>query len=79
MFSRRQRIALLAAGALVTGLFAPVALAAPAYAAPVCDLGDFEIDGNLTEQDCPPGFDDWLMDGIGYNSTEQGGTYSASS
>jgi hypothetical protein len=79
VFSRRQRIALLAAGALVTGLFAPVALAAPAFAAPVCDLGDFEIDGNLTEQDCPPGFDDWLTPGIGFNSTEQGGTYSASS
>ena len=46
MFSRRQRVALLAAGALVTGLFAPVALAAPAYAAEDCDLGGFEIDGD---------------------------------
>ncbi|WP_022893694.1 prealbumin-like fold domain-containing protein [Agromyces subbeticus] len=79
MFSRRQRTALLAAGALVAGLFAPVALAAPAYADPLCDLGDFEIDGNLTELDCETGFDDWDTPGIGFNSTEQGGTYSASS
>ncbi|RXZ68274.1 prealbumin-like fold domain-containing protein [Agromyces albus] len=79
MFSRRQRTALLAAGALVAGLFAPVAFAAPAYADPLCDLGDFEIDGNLTEQDCGDGFDDWLTPDIGFTSTEQGGTYSASS
>ncbi|MBT2517472.1 hypothetical protein J7E29_08515 [Streptomyces sp. ISL-90] len=77
MFSRRQRTALLAAGALITGLFAPVAFAAPAHAAVVCDVGDFEIDGNTTPEDCPPGFDDW--GNVPYDSTTQGGTYSASS
>ncbi|MBT2517471.1 hypothetical protein J7E29_08510 [Streptomyces sp. ISL-90] len=77
MVSRRQRTALLAAGALVAGLIAPVALAAPAYAAVTCDVGGFEIDGNVIAEDCAPGFDDW--DNVAYASTTQGGTYSASS
>jgi Prealbumin-like fold domain len=73
---RRRRTALLAAGALVAGLFAPVALAAPAYAAPNCDLGGFEIDGD-TPVNCPPGEDDWAS--VDYATTDQGGTYSSSS
>ena len=77
--SRRKSGAVVAIFALLAAVFNPLVVAGPALAAPVCDLGDFEIDGNLTEQDCPPGFDDWLTPGIGFNSTEQGGTYSASS
>ena len=77
--SRRKSGAVVAIFALLAAVFTPLVVAGPALAAPVCDLGDFEIDGNLTEQDCPPGFDDWLTPGIGFNSTEQGGTYSASS
>jgi hypothetical protein len=78
VFSRRQRTALLAVGALVAGLFAPIALAAPAYAAEDCDLGGFEIDGDMPEDNCGAGFDDWDTPGIGYNTTDQGGTYSPS-
>ncbi|MBM7829497.1 hypothetical protein JOE59_000202 [Agromyces cerinus] len=76
MFSRRQRTALLASGALLAGLLTPFAVAAPAYAAEDCDLGGFEIDGDKPVN-CPPGVLDW--DNVDFDSTTQGGTYSASS
>ena len=76
MFSRRQRTALLASGALLAGLLAPFAVAAPAAAAENCDLGGFEIDGDKPVN-CPPGVLDW--DNVDFESTTQGGTYSAAS
>lgn len=74
MFSRRQRTALLASGALLAGLLTPFAVAAPAYAAPDCDLGGFEIDGDLPVN-CPPGVEDW--DNVPFATTDTVGTYSA--
>ncbi|RXZ68266.1 prealbumin-like fold domain-containing protein [Agromyces albus] len=75
--SRRKGGALVAITALLAALFTPLLVASPASAAVVCDVGDFEIDGNLTPEDCPPGFDDW--GNVPFDSTTQGGTYSASS
>ncbi len=40
--------------------------------------GNFEIDGDMTQQTCSPGADDWNTPNIGVQSTTQGGTYSTS-
>src|SRR5215467_11530450 len=37
--------------------------------------GNFEIDGDMTQQTCSPGADDWDTPNIGVQSTTQGGTY----
>ncbi|MBM7829504.1 type II secretory pathway pseudopilin PulG [Agromyces cerinus] len=75
MFSRKSVVAV-AISALLTALLSPVLLVSPATAAPDCDLGGFEIDGDKPVN-CPPGVLDW--DNVDFDSTTQGGTYSASS
>lgn len=74
--SGRKGGAFVAISALLAALFTPLLVASPASAAPDCDLGGFEIDGDLPVN-CPPGIDDW--NSVDFASTEQGGTYSASS
>ncbi len=75
MLSRKGGV-VVAISALLTALLSPIALASPAAAAPDCDLGGFEIDGDKPVN-CPPGVLDW--DNVDFDSTTQGGTYSASS
>ncbi|MGY2876747.1 putative repeat protein (TIGR01451 family)/LPXTG-motif cell wall-anchored protein [Marmoricola sp. URHA0025 HA25] len=65
-------IAAFAAALLLVG-----ANVVPAQAAPVpCPVpGSFEIDGDMTEQTCNPGADDWNTPSLTVAQTTQGGTY----
>ena len=65
MFSRKGGV-VVAISALLAALFSPIALASPAAAAPDCDLGGFEIDGDKPVN-CPPGVLDW--DNVDFEST----------
>jgi uncharacterized repeat protein (TIGR01451 family) len=71
----RRAFSILTAALLVGA--ALVWVAGPAQAASPCPIpANFEIDGDMSEQTCDPGKDDWNTSGIGVQSTTQGGTYS---
>jgi uncharacterized repeat protein (TIGR01451 family) len=65
------------AATLVTAAsFGVIFVAASGAAPPTCPTpGNFEIDGNILQQTCTPGADDWNTPNIGVQSTTQGGTY----
>ncbi len=75
-----RRLWLVGATLVVAAAFGVVFVAASGAAPPSpCPIpGNFEIDGDMTQQTCSPGADDWNTPNIGVQSTTQGGTYSTS-
>src|ERR1700745_3969614 len=76
---RNRGLWVLAATVLVLATFGVVFVASSGAVNPPCPIpGNFEIDGDMTQQTCSPGADDWNTPNIGVQSTTQGGTYSTS-
>lgn len=73
--AQKQTDAILAPSAIA--LAAPAPVIAPLVAS-TCDFAGFEIDGNLTAGDCPPGGMDWNTPGLGVTQTGSTGTYGSS-
>jgi uncharacterized repeat protein (TIGR01451 family) len=64
---------------LAAAAFGVIFVAASGAAPSPCPIpGNFEIDGDMTQQTCAPGADDWNTPNIGVQATTQGGTYSTS-
>src|SRR5579862_5196882 len=75
-----RRFWLLGATLVAAAAFGIVFVAASGAAPNSCPIpGNFEIDGDMTQQTCTPtGADDWSTPNIGVKSTTQEGTYSTS-
>ena len=74
-----RRLWLVGATLVAAASFGVIFIAASGAAPLPCPHpGNFEIDGDMTQQTCSPGFDDWNTPNIGVQSTTQGGTYSTS-
>ena len=74
-----RRIWLVGATLVAVAAFGVFFVAASGAAPSPCPIpGNFEIDGDMTQQTCSPGADDWNTPNIGVQSTTQGGTYSTS-
>jgi hypothetical protein len=77
-FRRGRGRGLWAVGAtlVVAAAFGVIFVASSGAAPSPCPIpGNFEIDGDMTQQTCSPGADDWNTPNIGVQSTTQGGTY----
>ena len=73
---RGRRLWLVGATLVASAAFGVVFVASSGAAPPSCATpGNFEIDGDMLQQTCTPGADDWNTPNIGVQSTTQGGTY----
>ena len=80
-FSRGRNRGLWVVGAtlIAAAAFGVIFVASSGAAPPTCPTpGNFEIDGDMLQQTCSPGADDWNTPNIGVQETNQGGTYSTS-
>ena len=75
-----RRLWLVGATLVATASFGIIFVAASGAAPSPCPIpGNFEIDGDMAQQTCSPGADDWNSANIGVQSTTQGGTYKTAS
>jgi uncharacterized repeat protein (TIGR01451 family) len=76
---RGRRLWVVGAALVAAASFGGVFVASSGAVPSPCPIpGHFEIDGDMTQQTCNPGADDWNTPNIGVQSTTQGGTYSTS-
>jgi uncharacterized repeat protein (TIGR01451 family) len=76
---RNRGLWVVGATLLAAAAFGVIFVASSGAAPSPCPIpGNFEIDGDMTQQTCAPGADDWNTPNIGVQATTQGGTYSTS-